>query len=112
MIEGANRERLVELIGRLEKTDDSQWCVDVCRTKGGDRNCVMGHVFAMGGEDRKLSNQWWNWFEDFVATTYMIYPVNDGEHPGYKQDTPKARILSYLNDVLEGKRKTTWELDN
>jgi hypothetical protein len=40
----------------------------------------------------------------------MIYPVNDGRHPDYPQPTPKARVLAYLNDVLQGKRKTTYEV--
>lgn len=107
MISGENREWLVRLIAHLESTGEADWCVDVVRNDDG--NCVMGHVFSMGGDDQKTCNVWWNWFEEAVASTYMIYPVNDGEHPDYQQASAKERVLAYLNDVLAGKRKTSGE---
>jgi hypothetical protein len=67
-------------------------------------------VFFLGGDENAKCNEWWNWFENAIATEYMIFPVNDGRHKDYPQVTPKARVLAYLQDVLEGKRKTTYEL--
>ena len=95
---------------RLGATVDDEWLIDRVRSKDQSRNCCLGHVFAMGGNDLKLANDWWNWFEEAIATEYMIFPINDGTHADYQQPTPKARILAYLQDVLDGKRKTTYEL--
>ncbi len=101
------------LISYLEKTNDDQWQTDVCRSKDGKRNCVMGHLFNWAGGDGKDSDGRikgslaWDWFESVYATTYMIYPVNDGSHPAYPQATPKERILIYLKNLRDGKEKTT-----
>jgi hypothetical protein len=57
-----------------------------------------------------IRNDWYNWFENSISTEYMIYPVNDGRHKDYPQQTPKARVLAYLADVLTGKQKTIYEL--
>jgi hypothetical protein len=94
---------LDEIISFIERTDDDKWCVDVVRTECG-RGCVMSHIFDMGG------NFFWEMFESMYATTYMIYPVNDGENPKYQQSTPKERILAYLRDMKDGKVKTTQQL--
>lgn len=94
---------LDDLILFLERTKDEEWCTDVVKTKDG-KNCVMGHVFDFGG------NKFWGLFECMVATTYMIYPVNDGEHPDYKQVTAKERCIAYLKDIQLGKQKTSYQL--
>ena len=36
----------------------------------------------------------WDWFEANIATTYMIYPVNDGTAPRYQQKTAKERCIA------------------
>lgn len=110
MIDEESRERLLKLMAHLETTTDEQWLMGKVSSKDNKQNCCLGHVFFMGGEDEKLCNDWYNWFENAIATEYMIYPVNDGRHKDYPQSTPKTRILAYLSDVLEGKRKTTYEL--
>lgn len=103
------------LIAYLKKTTDDQWLLDKVRSKDGKRNCVMGHLYDWAGGDDKAPNgrtkgaEAWDWFEEMWATTYMIYPVNDGSHPKYKQETPKLRILAYLNDLKNGLEKTTLE---
>ena len=90
-------ERVVRF---LERTESEKWCTGVVKTKE-NQSCVMGHVFDMGGD------YFWSMFEEIYATTFMIYPVNDGDHPDYQQATPKERVISYLKDMLEGKVKTT-----
>jgi len=92
-----------ELILYLENTKDETWCTDVVKTNDG-KSCVMGHVFDFGG------NKMWELFEAMIATTFMIYPVNDGEHPNYQQPTAKERCIAYLKAVKEGKEKTSYQL--
>lgn len=86
----------------MENTSEESWCTDVVKTKDG-KNCLFGHLFDLGGV--KL----FNWFEN-IATTYMVYPVNDGENPNYQQPTPKQRCIAYLKDLQSGKAKTTYQL--
>ncbi len=90
------------IIEYLDKTTEESWCTDVVKTKDG-RNCLFGHLFDLGGSDL------FNWFEN-IATTYMVYPVNDGEHENYQQPTPKQRCIAYLKDLRIGKEKTTYQL--
>lgn len=81
------------LIDYIEKTTDDQWLMGRVRTKDNKQNCIMGHVFDWGGGDEKhesgctQGSEAWDWFENCWATTYMIYPVNDGEDKRYKQKT-------------------------
>jgi hypothetical protein len=102
------REKLREVIAHLESTHDDQWCMGRVRTADQKQNCLMGHVFAMGKDD-KQGNSWLNWFEG-IATSYMYFPVNDGKDARYPQATPRLRCIAYLKDILEGKEKSTYEM--
>lgn len=93
---------LDRIITYLEQTDEDSWCTDVVRTKDG-KNCLFGHLFDLGG------SRLMDWFEN-IATTYMVYPVNDGENPNYPQLTPKQRCIAYLNDLRRGNAKTSYQL--
>lgn len=99
------KENLQMVINHCKATPDDSWCEDVVRTKDG-KNCLMGHVFAMGRNDKE-GNDWWNWFENAVATTFMVYPVNDGTNPKYPQKSAKERCIAYMEDLLAGREKTT-----
>jgi hypothetical protein len=96
-----------QIIDHLESTSEDSWCVDVVRTNE-NKNCFFGHLFAMG-KDERHSNFIWSCFEEAWATTYMIYPVNDGEHPDYQQPTPKQRVIEYLKNLRDGKEMTTYQ---
>jgi len=98
-------DNLNQVIKFCDATSEGEWCTDVVRTKDTSKNCLFGHIFNMG-DDQKESNQWWNWFEENVASTYMVYPVNDGTNPKYPQSTPKQRCIAYMRDLLNGKEKT------
>ena len=98
---------LDQLIDYLEKTTDAEWLVD--RVRSGSRNCVMGHVFDFGGGDNG-GGAAWDFFEGAYATTWMIYKVNDGTDPRYPQATPKRRVIAYLEDLRDGKEKTSAQL--
>ena len=93
---------LDEIIAYLETTVEESWCLDV--VKKGDKNCLFGHLFELGGSDL------YHMFEEFYATTYMVFPVNDGTHEDYRQETPKQRCIAYLKDLRDGKQKTTSKL--
>lgn len=104
-----DKPKLKEVIKYLEDTEPDSWCVKVVRSKDDKTNCLFGHLFAMY-EDNKKANELWDWFEQYVATTYMVYPVNDGENKAYQQETIKARCIAYLTAILEGREKTTAEV--
>lgn len=105
---------LKQFILYLENTNDEEWQVDTVRNEGNTKNCCMGHLVNWYyGEDYEGSvSDVWDWFEEYWATTYMIYPVNDGQDPLYQQSTPRKRIIAYLKDLNSGKAKNTrvlWE---
>jgi len=110
-------EDINSLIQYLEATKPEQWLMDRVRSQDGKKNCVMGHVFDWGGGDEKAENSnatkgglAWEWFEECWATTYMIYPVNDGRDRRYQQATAKERCIAYLKDLRDGKAKNTRQL--
>lgn len=96
------------IIPYLEKTTEESWCIDVCRTKEG-RNCMLGHLHEYGGGDEGFGSDVCELFEEMYATTYMFFPVNDGQHPDYQQDTPKERCIAYLKAIQSGDEMTTYQ---
>jgi len=110
---------LTSLIVYLKNTKPESWCQDVVKTKDG-KNCLFGHIFDFGCnginiDGFKYSGEeggsfFFNWFEDNIATTYMVYPVNDGKNANYKQQTPKERCIAYLYNILNGKERTTTQI--
>ena len=98
---------LTEIIEYMEKTDEKDWCVDVVRSW--NSNCFFWHLHAMCKDDEEATFNW-DMFEDQWATTYMIYPVNDGQNPKYQQATPKQRVLAYLKNLLNWIEKNTYQL--
>lgn len=104
----------------LESTSEDAWQVNVVRSADGTRNCLFGHLFQWGTDhpsvahlDLKkrewLANYLWEAFEQLWATTYMVYPVNDGKNPRYPQPTPKQRILAYMRALQRGDELTTMQ---
>lgn len=103
-----NKETFLKsFIEYLEATDPDSWCTNVIRTKNG-KNCLYGHLVAFIGDEH--CSDAFDLFESLYATTYMIYPVNDGTSSEYIQLTPKDRCIAYLNDMLIGKQLTTHEM--
>lgn len=89
------------IVEYLERTNEDSWCVDVVKTTDG-RNCLYGHLFDLGG------NAMFDTFE-YLATTFMVYPVNDGLNKDYQQKTAKDRCVAYVKDLLSGKQKTAMQ---
>lgn len=96
-----------EIIDYMKKTDEKEWCVNVVRKW--DTNCFFWHLHKMCKDDEEASFNW-DMFEEQWATTYMIYPVNDWQHPKYQQATPKQRVLAYLKALKNWEEKTTYLL--
>lgn len=106
-------------IAYLEDTTDDEWQVDTVRNKGNTKNCVMGHLvnWYYGKNYEGSISLAWDVFEEMWATTYMIYPVNDGNtkmvawmNQKYNQASPKQRVIAYLKNLRDGKEKTTNQL--
>lgn len=103
---------LDSFIEYLRHTDESEWRIGTVRNKENTQNCCFGHLvnWFYGKDYEGTISDVWDFFEEVWATTYMIYPVNDGENPKYQQPTPKTRIIAYLEDLNSGKEKTTTQL--
>ncbi|MGK3708862.1 hypothetical protein [Arthrobacter sp. IK3] len=97
---------LDSVIAYMDATSEDSWRVGTVRSADGTTNCFFGHLFNMGGSDDRGSALW-DWFEDKWATTYKIYPINDGKNPDYPQATPRQRVMAYLLALSEGTELTT-----
>lgn len=109
-------KNLDSFIAYLEATKPEDWATDVVRTRDG-KNCVMGHLVRWfhGDNNEGSISPIWDLFEEMWATTYMIYPVNDGDSPPwmnykYDQSTAKERVVAYLKNLNSGREKTTGQL--
>ena len=102
-------ENLDAIIAHMEATAEDSWRVDTVRSKDGATNCFFGHLFAMAPDDEHGSALW-SGFENLWASTYMVFPINDGTNPRYPQATPKQRVLAYLRDLRDGNAKAAPEL--
>ncbi len=113
-------ERLSNLqpfIAYLEATTDDEWYVDKVRNADNTQNCVMGHLinWVHGKDYTGNISPVWDCFEEMWATTFMIYPVNDGESPSwmnhrYDQATPRERVIAYLRNLAAGDELTTMQV--
>ena len=93
---------LEDFIPYLEKTPEDSWCIDVVRNEKG--NCLFGHLSNFcGHKDNDRVDLDFEWFEYFIASTYMVYPVNDGKDERYAQSSIKERCVSYMEDILSGR---------
>jgi hypothetical protein len=99
-------KRLDPVIAYMEATDEDAWQVDTVRSADGATNCFFGHLFNMGGTDERGSALWGG-FESTWASTYRLFPINDGTDPDYPQTTPKQRVLAFLHDLNSGAVMTT-----
>lgn len=104
----------------MASTPVDSWNQETVRSSDGSKNCFFGHLFqhgedlvlAAGGtaeRAQKFANWLWEMFEDLWATTYVIYPVNDGTNPKYQQETPRDRCVAYLDALIEKREMTTHE---
>ena len=104
------RQFLADFIPYLEETKKESWCTDVVRTKDGKSNCLFGHLSNFCGHhpEENVSEDF-DWFENLVTTSYVVYPVNDGQDERYPQSTPRERCIALMRAILDGDEPTTWE---
>lgn len=113
-------EDIQQIIDYLAATSYDDWQLDVVRSADGSKNCFFGHLFqwaenaasehGASTEDARLwANLVWEAFEERWATTYVIYPINDGSNPRYPQATAKERVIAYLTALRDGEEMTTLE---
>lgn len=98
---------LTTFINYLKNTSIDSWCINVYRTSDG-KNCLYGHLVEFVGNDH--CNDAIDIFENLYATTYMVFPVNDGRSEIYKQNNPRDRCIAYLQNMVNGIEKTTVDL--
>lgn len=94
---------LQPFIQYLIETGEDEWATGVVRTKDG-KNCLFGHLVKWHyGEGYEGSiSRVWDVFESMWMSTYVIYRINDGEHQGYPQSTPKQRVIMYIKNLWLG----------
>ena len=108
---------LHSLLDYLQKTEEEEWCVGVCRKADTaiQQNCLLGHVFNFGSIDffgkngEEGANAALNFFDN-IATTDIFYPINDGTDTNYQESTPKQRCVSFLKNILSSKEKTVYQM--
>jgi hypothetical protein len=100
-----------DTIAYMEATSEESWTTDVVRSADGSANCFFGHLFASAGGDEARANRMWDEFEWRWASTYMLYPVNDGTDSRYQQTSPKQRVLAYLRDLRDHRVKSSLDYD-
>ena len=102
---------LNDFIEYLKNTDINDWCEKVYRTVD-NKNCLFGHLveyFEKSNYEDENIAPIIDTFENQFASTYMVFPVNDGTSELYKQDNPRDRCIAYFTDMMNGKVSTTWE---
>ena len=116
-----DEQRLDLIIEHLESTAADDWQTDVVRRddpNGVTRNCFFGHLYDLAGGDdpfpveakyrpETCGSHWWNWFENRWATTFRLYPINDGQDHEYPQATAKERVIAFLRDLRSGRQLAT-----
>lgn len=106
---GKSLRTLDEFIAYCETTRPEDWLEGRVRSLDNSQNCCFGHLinWYYGKDYEGEIGIVWDYFEDRWATTYMIYRVNDGEHPNYQQETARERVIAYLKNLNSGLEKST-----
>ncbi len=104
---------LSEFIPYLESKPDEEWIDIIFANSDTSKRCVIYHFFGFVGQDHPHSKSENNldWYD------YVICPIqkagceiNDTKSIDYPQDTPKARSIAYLKNLLIGKELTTSQM--
>lgn len=82
-------------IKRFEIISEDKWCIENYREN--EKRCVLGHCGATISKLTKMSTALDNL--TFRCLHKNIADINDGEAKGYKQKTPKQRVLAALKDI-------------
>ena len=77
---------------RLQDQPDDCWCTHELRM--GDKCCALGHLVESAWATKLAA------VVETTGTSYSIVGANNGRYGMFRQSTPKARSLAYL-DYLE-----------
>lgn len=88
------------LLSYYEPIPEEQWCTSALTDNKG-RYCALGHLIG----HQVVEGVWYGCRAYSQANVFGLSRVNDDDDPRYKQATPKARVITYLCDVLEGKHE-------
>lgn len=109
-------EDIQPIIDHIVATDTAAWQMGVVRSLDGNRNCFFGHLWQWaklntppGASSDLWASAVWEAFEERWCTTYRIYPVNDGQNPGYQQTEPRDRVVAFLEALRDGQEPATRE---
>lgn len=101
------RHQIKFFINKFEATREDEWCIGQRWNVDGQR-CALGMTHPE--TDWSDTKETQNLGSIFAAGTgYMeiqygmsqVAVINNGNHPFYKQPTPRQRILAALHDILK-----------
>lgn len=90
-----SRRHLIKFfINKFEATEENEWCTGI-RHNGLGQSCALGKTHR--------TDNWAHTEEttNLLAIRWDIAFVNNGKHEGYKQPTPRQRVLAALHDKLK-----------
>lgn len=77
-------------IDKFENIPHNEWKINGFGID--NKHCALGH--CKDPQERQA-------FLHLFSKDYLITRINDGEHPNYKQNEPKNRILKALFDLKQ-----------
>lgn len=96
---------LGDFISYLESKPDDQWIDVIFANSDTSKRCVIYHFAGFVGQDHPNANFAPNldWYEHMICPVSMAgCGINDKKSEKYPQDTPKARSIAYLKNLLNG----------
>lgn len=83
-------------IAKFEAIPEEKWTTGNYSDYSGDCLCALGHCGETARRETPEANALRKLARESRACPAAI---NDGEHPLYKQPTPKQRVLAWLRDA-------------
>lgn len=109
----------------LEPIPEGQWCAGILENSQGQR-CALGHLNSFLNKEKKILfglfkendpnytqpfdkdigvDQLIRNYEDFLGNEFIgslsLIQVNDGKISKYQEYHPKARVIHFINDMIE-----------
>lgn len=89
-----NKYTIDYFINLASSIPDEKWFIgDYMDTNDHSKKCWMGHINYKNGEYDSFTRI------ALIHNTARPSDINDGKSNIYNQETPKLRILAYLNDI-------------
>lgn len=101
------RELLLDMQGVLSDIPDDKWCEGpyyIVRWDGGTEmwnRCAAGHYAKHRYGMDVLPDEVFEYGKPSADFFQEVFHVNDGKSVDYRQETPKARVLAFIEDKLK-----------